>query len=92
MSLPEQSAAIERDWIEYLERVWMEPDEGIGEARGGRQQFTQSEVMAWVAVDRAIKDCERFNLSGPLDHRCARGFKKEGRARASSTCFTLVIG
>jgi len=68
MSVPEHSAAIERDWIEYLERVWMEPDEGIWEVRGGRQQFTHSKVMAWVAVDRAIKDFERFNLSGPLDH------------------------
>ena len=68
MGVPEQSAAIERDWIEYLERIWMEPDEGIWEVRGGRQQFTHSKVMAWVAVDRAIKDFERFNLSGPLDH------------------------
>jgi GH15 family glucan-1,4-alpha-glucosidase len=68
MSVPEHSVAIERDWIEYLERVWMEPDEGIWEVRGGRQQFTHSKVMAWVAVDRAIKDFERFNLPGPLDH------------------------
>ena len=52
MGVPEQSAAIERDWIEYLERIWMEPDEGIWEVRGGRQQFTHSKVMAWVAVDR----------------------------------------
>lgn len=67
-SVPEQSAAIERDWISYLEKIWMEPDEGIWEVRGGRQQFTYSKVMAWVAVDRAIKDFERFNLAGPLDH------------------------
>jgi len=67
MDVPEQSVAIERDWIAYLERVWMEPDEGIWEVRGGRQQFTHSKVMAWVAVDRAIKDFERFNLPGPLD-------------------------
>ena len=85
MSVPEHSAAIERDWIGYLERVWMEPDEGIWEVRGGRQQFTHSKVMAWVAVDRAIKDFERFNLSGPLErwralrdrihtHVCQHGF------------------
>jgi GH15 family glucan-1,4-alpha-glucosidase len=65
---PEQSAAIEREWIGHLEKIWMEPDEGIWEVRSGPQQFTHSKVMAWVAVDRAIKDFERFNLSGPLDH------------------------
>jgi GH15 family glucan-1,4-alpha-glucosidase len=67
-SVPEQSAAIERDWISYLEQIWMQPDEGIWEVRGERQQFTHSKVMAWVAVDRAIKDFERFNLPGPIDH------------------------
>ncbi len=84
-SVPEQSAAIERDWISYLEQVWMQPDEGIWEVRGERQQFTHSKVMAWVAVDRAIKDFERFKLAAPLDqwrslrdkiHQdvCRRGF------------------
>jgi GH15 family glucan-1,4-alpha-glucosidase len=68
MRPPEQSAAIQRDWLKYLEQIWMEPDEGIWEVRGGRQQFTHSKVMAWVAVDRAIKDFERFKLAGPLDH------------------------
>ncbi len=66
--VPEQSAAIERSWISHLEKIWMEPDEGIWEVRGERMQFTHSKVMAWVAVDRAIKDFERFKLPGPLDH------------------------
>jgi len=69
-SVPEQSAAIEREWISHLEKIWMQPDEGIWEVRGGRQQFTHSKVMAWVAVDRAIKDFERFKLAGPIDHWC----------------------
>jgi GH15 family glucan-1,4-alpha-glucosidase len=64
----EQSAAIERDWISHLEKIWMKPDYGIWEVRGELQQFTHSKVMAWVAVDRAIKDFERFKLAGPLDH------------------------
>jgi GH15 family glucan-1,4-alpha-glucosidase len=67
-TVPEQSAAIEREWISYLEKIWMQPDEGIWEVRGERQQFTHSKVMAWVAVDRAIKDFEHFKLAGPLDH------------------------
>src|SRR5215470_10032048 len=67
-TVPEQSAAIERDWISHLERIWMKPDCGIWEVRGELQQFTHSKVMAWVAVDRAIKDFERFSLAGPLEH------------------------
>ncbi len=34
--------------------------------RGGRQHFTYSKVMAWVAFDRAVKAAECFGLKGPL--------------------------
>lgn len=37
----------------FLEQAWRQPDEGIWEVRGGRQHFTHSKVMAWVAFDRA---------------------------------------
>jgi GH15 family glucan-1,4-alpha-glucosidase len=37
----------------FLEEAWRRPDEGIWEVRGGRQHFTHSKVMAWVAFDRA---------------------------------------
>ena len=51
----------EPDWrlmvaiMKFLESHWQEPDEGIWEVRGGRQQFTHSKMMAWLAFDRAIK-------------------------------------
>jgi GH15 family glucan-1,4-alpha-glucosidase len=34
---------------------WREPDEGIWEVRGGRQHFTFSKLMCWVALDRALR-------------------------------------
>jgi GH15 family glucan-1,4-alpha-glucosidase len=34
---------------------WRDKDEAIWEVRGGRQNFVYSKVMAWVAVDRAIR-------------------------------------
>ncbi len=40
------------DWV--CEK-WREPDEGIWEVRGGRQQFTFSKLMCWVALDRALR-------------------------------------
>jgi GH15 family glucan-1,4-alpha-glucosidase len=59
--------AFQRALLTYLETVWRAPDEGIWEVRGGRQHFTYSKVMAWVAFDRAIKAVEAFGLDGPVD-------------------------
>jgi GH15 family glucan-1,4-alpha-glucosidase len=59
---------VQCEMLEHLETIWQEPDEGIWETRGGRQHFTFSKVMAWVAFDRAIKSAESFELPGPLDH------------------------
>jgi GH15 family glucan-1,4-alpha-glucosidase len=53
--------------IEFLERHWMDPDEGIWEVRGPRRHFTHSKVMTWVAVDRAVKAVERHGRRGPVD-------------------------
>ena len=54
--------------LEHLEKVWRAPDEGIWEVRGGRRLFTYSKLMAWVAVDRAIKSVENFGAEGPVAH------------------------
>jgi GH15 family glucan-1,4-alpha-glucosidase len=59
--------AFQRALVAHLETVWRAPDEGIWEVRGGRQHFTYSKVMAWVAFDRAIKGVEAFGLDGPVD-------------------------
>jgi GH15 family glucan-1,4-alpha-glucosidase len=58
---------LERDLLGFLEQIWSEPDEGIWEVRGPRRHFTHSKMMAWVAVDRAIKAVERFGMEGPVD-------------------------
>jgi GH15 family glucan-1,4-alpha-glucosidase len=53
--------------VSYLESIWHEPDEGIWEVRGPRRPFTHSKVMAWVALDRAVKAVELYGLEGPLE-------------------------
>lgn len=58
--------ALERALIDHVAEVWREPDEGIWEVRGPRQAFTYSRAMAWVAVDRAIRSAEMFDLPAPL--------------------------
>jgi GH15 family glucan-1,4-alpha-glucosidase len=62
--------AIQKALVAFVERAWTEPDEGIWEVRGPRRHFTHSKVMAWVAVDRAVKAIERFGLDGPLARWC----------------------
>jgi GH15 family glucan-1,4-alpha-glucosidase len=56
---------LERALVEYLEQIWTEPDEGIWEVRGPRRHFTHSKMMAWVALDRAVKGVEHYGLCGP---------------------------
>jgi GH15 family glucan-1,4-alpha-glucosidase len=58
---------LEKALLEFLESAWEKPDEGIWEVRGPRRHFTHSKVMAWVAVDRAVKAIEQFQLDGPLE-------------------------
>ncbi len=46
---------------------WQRPDEGIWEVRGGQQEFSYSRLMAWVAVDRAIRLALKRSFPAPLD-------------------------
>jgi GH15 family glucan-1,4-alpha-glucosidase len=57
----------QRALLAHLETVWGDSDESIWEVRSGRQHFTYSKVMAWVAFDRAIKNVEAYGLDGQLE-------------------------
>jgi GH15 family glucan-1,4-alpha-glucosidase len=61
--------------LDHVERVWRDPDYGIWEVRSGPEHFVHSKVMAWAAVDRAVRDVEAFGLDGPLDRW--RALRKE---------------
>jgi GH15 family glucan-1,4-alpha-glucosidase len=50
--------------LKFLESGWAQPDDGIWEVRGPRRNFVHSKVMAWVAVDRAIKSAEQNWFAG----------------------------
>lgn len=63
----EESWRLQRALVSHLETIWQQPDEGIWEVRSGRHHFTHSKVMAWVALDRAIRSAEEFRLEAPLE-------------------------
>jgi GH15 family glucan-1,4-alpha-glucosidase len=74
--------------MKFLETAWTEPDEGIWEVRGPRRHFTHSKVMAWVAVDRAVRMVEELGHEGPVtvwralrdqihDEVCAKGYNSD---------------
>src|SRR6185312_9753191 len=44
--------------IDWVADHWDQPDEGVWETRGGRQDFTYGRFQSWVALDRAIRMAE----------------------------------
>jgi len=52
--------------LEFLETAWDRPDDGIWEMRGPRRHFIHSKMMAWVAVDRAIRSVEQGWIGGDI--------------------------
>jgi GH15 family glucan-1,4-alpha-glucosidase len=51
--------------VDFVEQAWQRKDEGIWEVRGGgHRHFTHSKLMAWVAVDRAVRMIEEFGVGG----------------------------
>jgi GH15 family glucan-1,4-alpha-glucosidase len=76
---------LENALVGHIETIWDKPDAGMWEIRGEARHFTFSKVMAWVALDRAIRTAEEFGSKAPLQrwralreriHRevCNRGF------------------
>jgi GH15 family glucan-1,4-alpha-glucosidase len=55
------------DLLNWVTENWDQPEEGIWETRGGRQDFTYGRLMNWVALDRGIRLATSHGRPGPLD-------------------------
>ena len=56
-----------RRLIDWVATNWRQPDEGIWEVRGGRQQFVFSKLMCWVALDRAVRLADKRSFPANRD-------------------------
>jgi pentatricopeptide repeat protein len=55
-----------RDLVDWVAENWNQPEEGIWETRGGRQDFTYGRLMCWVALDRGIRLATAHGRPAPL--------------------------
>jgi GH15 family glucan-1,4-alpha-glucosidase len=56
-----------REVLDWLVDNWDQPEEGIWETRGGRQDFTYGRVMSWVALDRGIRLATSHGRPAPME-------------------------
>ncbi|MFP5488926.1 MAG: glycoside hydrolase family 15 protein, partial [Acidimicrobiia bacterium] len=53
--------------VDWVIDHWELPDEGIWEPRSGRQRYTSSLLMCWVAVERAMRMAIQRGRPAPLE-------------------------
>jgi GH15 family glucan-1,4-alpha-glucosidase len=53
--------------VEWVCDNWRRPDQGIWEIRSGERQHLSSQLLCWVAVDRAVRLALRRSLPGPVN-------------------------
>jgi GH15 family glucan-1,4-alpha-glucosidase len=71
--------------------IWRRPDSGIWEVRSEPMHFTQSKMMCWVALDRAMKLAQR----GRIPDRNADRWRDEAsaiRAFIEDRCWSDRLG
>jgi GH15 family glucan-1,4-alpha-glucosidase len=83
--------------VDFVERNWQRPDEGIWEIRGEKHlHFTHSKVLAWVAVDRALRLYEQFGVGAnhKIEKRLSRwrALREEIRTSIIERGFNTRVG
>jgi GH15 family glucan-1,4-alpha-glucosidase len=55
------------DLLNWVTENWDQPEEGIWETRGGRQDFTYGRLMNWVALDRGLRMAASHGRPAPIE-------------------------
>ena len=80
-----------RAFADHITRIWMEPDAGIWERRDAPRHHVHSKLMAWLALDRAIRIAEKRGWSS-RQLTVWRGSRKLLREEISVRGFDPDIG
>jgi GH15 family glucan-1,4-alpha-glucosidase len=75
---------------DFVSANWQHADAGIWEVRSAPMHFTQSKMMCWVALDRAINLAER----GLIPHRHLprwRSTRQQVRTFVEAHCFSTAL-
>jgi GH15 family glucan-1,4-alpha-glucosidase len=67
LDLTDAAWDVQQALLDWLEKHWEEPDNGLWEMRGPRRHFVHSKVMAWVGFERAIRTVEELGVPGDTD-------------------------
>ena len=87
LTATQDELTLQKRLTEQLVRVWRQPGSGMWEERGKQRKFVYSQVMAWAALDLAVKRAENGEIEGPIAkwvrlrdhiHRevCRKGFSR----------------
>jgi GH15 family glucan-1,4-alpha-glucosidase len=69
-TLDRETQSMLRRFGEFVCHHWHEPDNGIWEPRGGRQHYTHSRHLCWVALDRLLELHDRGRLPNIPAEKC----------------------
>jgi GH15 family glucan-1,4-alpha-glucosidase len=72
-------------------QIWRQPDSGIWEVRSEPAHFTQSKMMCWVALDRAVRLC----VAGHIPRAHASTWRREQlaiREFIETRCWSERVG
>jgi GH15 family glucan-1,4-alpha-glucosidase len=72
--------------VDWVCENWAQPDEGVWETRGGRQRFTYSRLMCWVAIERAMRIARQRGL--PADEERWRAARDAIYTRIIERCWS----
>jgi GH15 family glucan-1,4-alpha-glucosidase len=93
---PDHAWMFQTKLVEEVTGRWREPDNGFWEIRKPKRHYVHSKVMAWVALDRAIRAVE-VGKEGPIDRWKAQRDEirsevlKRGISRKQG-CFVMSYG
>ena len=79
-------------FADQVAEQWREPDAGIWEIRGDAQHHVHSKLMAWLALDRALRIADTRRVSARRRRRLARRNATRSATKCARAASTRQVG